>query len=1057
MTRRSTKRIPFWHSGRFGRRSPVRAIVAAVLVAGLMTSCSSSGSSTSGIDLSTLDCTSAQSSGLGDGEVCVDSGIRADNLFSFANWAGRRYKADDFGIAEMIAIYGKDAVCKDSKATNCQVTPKARVLQSAITSMLLSGRCEGLTVLGALYMAKRGPDLKQFNASTIQQLSPSNEDFGNLIDYWWSTQFLEDIVRQSKESKSQGVSGVLSTVIKGLQSLNGVTIGIYSESGAHSLLPVAVTRLSDKEFRIIVWDSNNPRQLTKLTIDTSTKTWKYEGGRINPNQPPKVWSGSDGTIDATSIDTRQGKPVLKIGDGQKGDATVLATSGTSQKLEVTVETSAGEKLVATSTGTTGAIPGAAVTPLKNGDADQLLITLPESAGAFTASVKTTAKDTATPTGSTQLTVENGSANAFAISVPATDEAANLSVEATPAANGLSTFSGQANQASKVTASTESSVIAVDTSPNDVIKVATSTSQNVDASITISGADGSTQVANVPATGGNTAVQDVVISKTEGGRLRVTTAVAAAVPIDSKKIESLVSTAAKPSSSEGTGFSEISSDALNTDLQASVTRTSATTGNITARITSPVDTSAWIEYGPDLDWNKLERTPTRTVKAQTTDDLSFELTGLSAGTKYRFRLTANISGTLKSTTFNQFITSGESVFTSAMAAAEVIEASATVAEVTLSSATFTSLVTTKSNTRTWLEITPVSSPGAVRRTDPTPVVSGQTLRTVTEVKNLADGEIYQYRVVINVRGVLVFSRFQEFTTASKPKIETISSAISLDTGSVSETGASVVATISTPAPVTVQVFYGIGTASTLLRSIFVSSGSNTKLEFSLAELTAGTQYVVRAVLPVDQKPSITATLNLTTAAAGSVVRAPELGTVGQTKALFKLTFPTRVSGRLRLEWGLDRSNFEATSFAYADITTSTQELTIDTADIGPLLPGSKYKVRAVLVKDDGVFTSTFTNFTTSGTINDSVLYRPTAPTIVATTGQFVVQWTMSLKDVPSNVTFRVFDGTTQLCQRPSNQWACTVLMQNPTITSVVVVSYVDGVEIARSPATTAFTP
>ena len=1050
------------------RLSVLRTLIAGVLILCTATSCSQSGSSTSGVDLSSIVCDESPDKALGEGKVCVDSGIRSDNLFSFANWAGRRYRADDFGVAEMIAIYGKENVCQDSAGSTCQVQPKARVLQTAISTMLLNGRCEGLTALGALYMVNRGPDLEDFDASSIQQLSPVNEDFGNLIDYWWSTQFLEDIVRESKTSKKKGVSAVLANVIDGLSSTKGVTIGMYSDSGAHSVLPVAVTKVNTDTFRIIVWDSNNPRLLTRLTINTTEKTWKYEGGRTSPSQPAKVWAGTNGTIDVTSIDTRRGKPVLKLGDNQKGASTILATSASSQSLEVTVETSAGEKLVARATGTTGAIPGSSTTPLKNGDADQLMITVPESAGNYTVSLQASAKNSSAVSGVTQLTIEDGSANAFSLATPATREAASMSISTGTQNNGASTFSGTSTQSSTVTASTQSSVIAIDTRANDVVKLEPSTSNKIDAAIEISSANGTSQVTNIPSTDNPNAVQDVVISKSDNGQIKVVTAAASAVTIDSKKIESIVSSAAKTANGDGSGFTALSPsangdgsdstasspDVLNTELRASVARISTSTVTISMRVVSPIDTTAWIEFGPDLDWSKLERGQTRSIKAQTSEDLSIDLNGLSPGTKYRYRVTVNINGKQKSSPYAQFVIPREPVFTLEMATSEVLEASAQVTEVTSSSVTISSLVSTKTAALTWLELSPIGSPTSWRKTDPTAVTAGKNLRLVDEVKGLPDNEPYRYRIVVSVKGVSVYSNFQEFRTADKPKASPISYKISLDLDSVTETEVTLTATISSPMPGKMEVFSGTSTASTLIQSIFYSSGTDLKIPISVTDLKEGTSYFFRAELPVPQKENLTSSLKVTTPAAAIVLQAPQVVDIGQTKATFKIQFQTRATGRLRFEWGLDTANFDATGSASVDVTTSTSEISLDSGTIAPLLPGSKYRVRAVL--NNGSSTSTYTNFTTSGSINNSILYRANTPTVIATSGEYTVQWTLGLKDVPANVTFRVFDGSTQLCERPGSNWSCTVQSPSPSITSVVVVSYVDGVEIARSTPTTSFT-
>jgi len=260
-----------------------------------------------GSKTSDVSCTGPAPSEFGSGELCVDSGYRQDSKFSFANWGNYQYTGDTFNADEFVTLFGAANVCVSGVAVNCVLTTESQERLDKLNSQVAGGRCEGMVVMSALLAAGavKLEDL-QPGAKSVSDLDPNDPKLLKQINYWWATQFSPQVVADTTKVREKGIKGVLDGALRGMRKGVFATMGIYTKSSGHALLPVGVTRSADGTFNIIVYDSNLPDQLSRVVIDPVKETWIYLEGAVTPGQATGGWSGTSGTIELTPLISREG-------------------------------------------------------------------------------------------------------------------------------------------------------------------------------------------------------------------------------------------------------------------------------------------------------------------------------------------------------------------------------------------------------------------------------------------------------------------------------------------------------------------------------------------------------------------------------------------------------------------------------------------------------------------------------------------------------------------------------------------------------------------------------
>lgn len=243
----------------------------------------------------------------GSGGLCADSGFRRKHTFLFPNWGGTKFPNDNMAASEFVALFGPENVCATFANNQCTLTVGALSVYNQMSNALAGGRCEGMVVLNALIAAQVvKPPALQKRANGVAQLNPSGAQIQSLIKYWWASQFSQSVIDETANVRAQGLKPIVDRLIQALNRGLYATIGIYTKTAGHALLPVGVVRQPDGVYRIITYDSNLPNRLTFVAVDLAKDQWSYNFGTTNPSQAAKPWTGKSGSLDYTPMSSRVG-------------------------------------------------------------------------------------------------------------------------------------------------------------------------------------------------------------------------------------------------------------------------------------------------------------------------------------------------------------------------------------------------------------------------------------------------------------------------------------------------------------------------------------------------------------------------------------------------------------------------------------------------------------------------------------------------------------------------------------------------------------------------------
>lgn len=251
--------------------------------------------------------------------------VPKSNGFSFANF-GAAATEEVFNTKDLVTMFGASA-CVNKDATSCAPTAQAGQWAQMVNDARISGHCEGLAVQSAeRFNGKATPqtvELKNQGDVThgimrafATQFLPEVQDATNL----WSQKSLVEIVNELAESFKVGKSQY--------------TLGLYTETGGHAVLPFAL-EFPNKDLAVIkVYDSNWPGMDRYVVVDLKAKKWFFSFSGANPQADECAWTGGDGQMDITPIDARTNGTCPFCGDGTKVTKSVLFIRSTTSDWSV---------------------------------------------------------------------------------------------------------------------------------------------------------------------------------------------------------------------------------------------------------------------------------------------------------------------------------------------------------------------------------------------------------------------------------------------------------------------------------------------------------------------------------------------------------------------------------------------------------------------------------------------------------------------------------------------------------------------------------------------------
>ena len=297
-----------------------RRTIVVVLIGGLLASCGGSGS--------TSQLTA----------VAADSGVKPnENGFAFANF-GSSATTELLDSADLVTMFGSGA-CVGGITTPCTPTAQASAWAKMVNESRASGHCEGLAVQAA----------SRFDAKAI----PATKSLTNTGDVThgiiraFATQFLPEVQDATATWAKKSLVDIVNELSTAFANKSAsYTMGLYTSTGGHAVLPYAIEFPEPDVAVVKVYDSNWPGMERYVVIDLAKKSWTFSFSGENPQEDADAWSGKAGDIDITSMGARTSATCPFCGDDTKVSASVLLIRSTS--LNWSVKTKTGEYSPATS-------------------------------------------------------------------------------------------------------------------------------------------------------------------------------------------------------------------------------------------------------------------------------------------------------------------------------------------------------------------------------------------------------------------------------------------------------------------------------------------------------------------------------------------------------------------------------------------------------------------------------------------------------------------------------------------------------------------------------------
>jgi len=228
--------------------------------------------------------------------------VVARNGFSFPNWGG---VTDENALAfkQMGLLFAGAANChKDELGAHCDVRGGVRVDLNHINEHLSQGRCEGMVILAARLFKHPanivGISKRAHNASQL-----TKDEAEHQIAFWWATQLSPTIGLESLRTVGMQPAEIGRLVFESLSRKEMVSLGVYTETGGHTVLPISVDE-TETQFVIALYDPNQPRVVPKLVIDKSTQKWSITPYVATTGTPGSIrWTGP-GRLDIVPISLR---------------------------------------------------------------------------------------------------------------------------------------------------------------------------------------------------------------------------------------------------------------------------------------------------------------------------------------------------------------------------------------------------------------------------------------------------------------------------------------------------------------------------------------------------------------------------------------------------------------------------------------------------------------------------------------------------------------------------------------------------------------------------------
>lgn len=217
--------------------------------------------------------------------------------FSFGNFTAAD-SGEQFDVGDLKSMYGAGTdVCLYGDAVGCVPTAEAAAYARMVNMARSAGHCEGLVVRAAELFA-------QTPETPTSRLSNSGEVTHGIIRKF-ATQLHGEVRREAESWSSRSLAEIVGRL---RESLRGgrveYTMGLYTQSGGHTVLPYAMRDFADGTTRLSVYDPNWPGAERFVDINAAEGRWTFSFDATDPLRDERPWTGARGTIDLVSLSGR---------------------------------------------------------------------------------------------------------------------------------------------------------------------------------------------------------------------------------------------------------------------------------------------------------------------------------------------------------------------------------------------------------------------------------------------------------------------------------------------------------------------------------------------------------------------------------------------------------------------------------------------------------------------------------------------------------------------------------------------------------------------------------
>ena len=269
-------------------RSVVRGGLATLGVAVLLAACGGGGGASD-------NSAPLKNSALSVGEV--DSGAKPNpDGFAFPNF-GAAATPTEFNANDVSTMFSSGPEICVQASGDCELSAEARAWARMVNQARVSGHCEGLAVLASTrFIGKEMP-----KTITLAQ----QDEITHAIMRAFATQFLNETQEATKSWAKKRPSEIVTALVDSLKTgAPKFTLGVYTDSGGHAVLPYAVEFPSADIARVMVYDSNWPGMDRFVEVNLSQETWQFSFSGADPASDPQLWQGGKGDLDITPLDAR---------------------------------------------------------------------------------------------------------------------------------------------------------------------------------------------------------------------------------------------------------------------------------------------------------------------------------------------------------------------------------------------------------------------------------------------------------------------------------------------------------------------------------------------------------------------------------------------------------------------------------------------------------------------------------------------------------------------------------------------------------------------------------